>query len=715
MLKQMRENTKPVLWIVLVGFLGGFVLIALGTGSGGFADLVRSLGIKVGGSSRYVGVVNGIPITPEQFQREYSNQRETERERLGDSYVDDERTLNQIRNKTWDSLVQRLLVHSEAQKLGITVSSRELAEFLVSNPPQWMMEHPQLQTDGQFDMQKYLQVLQSPGGPSAGLQATYAELLPLHKLERRVLMSSRVTSLEKERELNSTIERVGADCIAVKEFHFTKPTDSDTERVRSLAEELSKKIKNAEDFHKYAKELSFGSNAPTGGKMGRLDKGNRGAAMDSVLFSLTPNSCSSPMEQYGSWYLFFVHERGEDDGGEWVDYSQIVLNVTPPVDEKELKEYFKEHKEEYSVPAKAKTKFIRVEKAATEDDENEILEDIVAIREDIMNGMSFEETAKLESEDEGSAERGGDLGTFGRGRMVKEFEDIAFSIEPGEISQPVRTQFGYHVIRVDERSKDDSGEDQVSARHILLKIEPTRATLDSLYEFSIDLAENARSNGLEAAATDAGLEVSETDLFAKGSYIPGIGSSSRGASWIFNRAVGTISDPIETDDAFFILQSTEKQEPRDATIAEVRGRLVRAFLRDKASERAREYVGEVIVKLRNGATLQEVSEADSLVELLEDVQFGRTEYAAGIGRSVEAIGVPFGIENGQMAGPTSASQAFIVVHRDSSWVIDSSIPQEEMVARLDESARQRTYSSWFSWLQEKAEIEDNRERFYGIQ
>ncbi len=715
MLKQMRENTKPVLWIVLVGFLGGFVLIALGTGSGGFGDLVRSLGIKVSTASSNMGaVINNIPISREQFQREYRSQREAEQQRLGEAFAEDERTHQQLRERTWNVLLQRLLVFSETKKLGIGVTSRELAEFLVSNPPQWIMEHPQLQTDGHFDMQKYVQVLQSPEGPAQMLQATYAEMLPLHKLERRIVMCTRVTSLEVEREMDAQAERVKATCLALKDFHFTQATDEDKERVRQLGLELMTQATSPGKFAKLAKRYSSGAKAQEGGRVGKTFKGGRGAAVDSVLFSQDLGTCSQPVERFGSWFLYFVHERGEEDEKEWVDFSQIVLNVMLPVDEAELKRYFNEHISEYDIPAKAKTKIVKLEKKASARDEADMLADIRSIREEIIGGKSFEEAAQIESEDVGSAEQGGDLGEFGRGRMVKEFEDVAFALQPGELSEPVRTQFGWHIILVEEKKTGEDGKALIRARHILLKVEPERATLDSLDNVMVDIAEQAKEVGLEQAAEKQGLQVTETELFTKGPYIPGVGPTASGAGWIFSRRVGDISDPFETEKEFFILQSTEKQEERHATLDEVRGRVVRAVLKEKATQLAEDYLADLGNRIANGETLEQVAESDTLAELLSDVQLGRKDYAPGIGREVEAIGAPFGITKGEVAGPFAAGQAFVMARRDSSWTLEETESREKVVEYLQNEARQRVYGAWFTWLKDKAIIEDNRERFFGV-
>src|SRR5204863_2263963 len=90
----------------------------------------------------------------------------------------------------------------------------------------------------------------------------------------------------------------------------------------------------------------------------------------------------------------------------------------------------------------------------------------VALRNEIVGGAKFEDVAKRESADSVSGARGGDLGRGGKGRFVAPFEQAAYALKPGEISQPVLTQFGYHLIRLDERKGDT-----LTLHHILLRIQ----------------------------------------------------------------------------------------------------------------------------------------------------------------------------------------------------------------------------------------------------
>ena len=105
---------------------------------------------------------------------------------------------------------------------------------------------------------------------------------------------------------------------------------------------------------------------------------------------------------------------------------------------------------------------------------------------ELQEGGDFNSLASMHSDDTYNAQNGGDLGWFGRGAMVPEFEQLAFSLGVGEIGGPLKTKFGYHIIKVDEVKSEESEEDkEVKARHILFRFQTTQEYLD-------DKLENAR-------------------------------------------------------------------------------------------------------------------------------------------------------------------------------------------------------------------------------
>lgn len=131
---------------------------------------------------------------------------------------------------------------------------------------------------------------------------------------------------------------------------------------------------------------------------------------------------------------------------------ESVVGPIEPTDQ-DLSAYLEEHREEYDTPEEVHARhiLIRVSEGASEAEIAQAKKQIEDIKKELENGADFAELAKKYSQDPGSAQNGGDLGFFSRGQMVQEFEDAAFALEPGQVSDPVRTQFGFHLIKVEEK------------------------------------------------------------------------------------------------------------------------------------------------------------------------------------------------------------------------------------------------------------------------
>jgi peptidyl-prolyl cis-trans isomerase D len=136
------------------------------------------------------------------------------------------------------------------------------------------------------------------------------------------------------------------------------------------------------------------------------------------------------------------------------------------VSDDEVRAYYDTHKKMFDRPGTAKVSILTLPRVVSAADSAAVRNRAIALRARIAGGEKFEDVAKAESADSGSAANGGDLGKGVRGRFVPAFETAAYALKPGELSQPVLTPFGYHIIRVDSRKGDT-----LSLRHILLRIQ----------------------------------------------------------------------------------------------------------------------------------------------------------------------------------------------------------------------------------------------------
>lgn len=213
--------------------------------------------------------------------------------------------------------------------------------------------------------------------------------------------------------------------------------------------------------------------------------------------------------------------------------------------------------------------------------------------ERVRGGEDFAELAREHSDDRGSAELGGDLGWFRRGRMVREFEDVAFALTDGQVSEIVETDYGFHIIKV-ERSRP--GERQ--ARHILIMPEKTEADQDTARATATEIADRVRAGepiaelrAQHAARTDPAAPDSLTMPFEQLSELPTEYGALRTAS--AGSVVGPIEfDPGDGDTRFAVVEVVEVREAGAYTFEDLRAQIASQLQQDKQRERVLEELRE---------------------------------------------------------------------------------------------------------------------------
>ncbi|HMA65229.1 MAG: SurA N-terminal domain-containing protein, partial [Fibrobacterota bacterium] len=204
----------------------------------------------------------------------------------------------------------------------------------------------------------------------------------------------------------------------------------------------------------------------------------------------------------------------------------------------EALKYYKANPDSFKTEGQANLYFAKFPKVATPEDERELLNQLLEIKTRIAQASNtseaFANEAKLESDDEGSAQNGGDLGFFGRGQMVPPFEIAAFGTDSGKMSNPIKTQYGYHVLYVEGKTGKDSTA-KVRARHILKKLTPSAETFEILSNRADSLVALVdEKNKLPLAIKNfPGVEFDSTGFYTKGELIPKIGYLSGAGQFAF--------------------------------------------------------------------------------------------------------------------------------------------------------------------------------------
>ena len=389
------------------------------------------------------------------------------------------------------------------------------------------------------------------------------------------------------------------------------------------------------------------------------------------------------------------------------------------VEAADLEAYYQEHLHEYHNPEQIRVAYVLFPKVATAEDSTRVAAEIGRVRQEILDGADFAEMAEALSEDVGTAPEGGDLGTFGRGRMVKPFEEAAFALEEGEMSEPVLSPFGWHLIKLDERVEED-GDEKLKARHILLKIEASRQTEAALRQRVEDFQAVAEQRGFEAAARIDSQEVQTSPYVARGGSVPGLGSGrtrSVGTTWLVNQFFDSEVGAIRRsghEQALWVAKLQERRPEGTAPLDEVRARIERQVLNRKKAEKAGERLAELRAAAGDGAGLESSAAAADL-RLQRPEAFSRMETVPQVGRRNAFVGAAFRLAVDELSEVVTTSRGSYLIHLLSQEPIDEEMFQKEREQAAQELLRQRHSEAvqvWFTELYESAEIEDNRHFFF---
>ena len=387
-----------------------------------------------------------------------------------------------------------------------------------------------------------------------------------------------------------------------------------------------------------------------------------------------------------------------------------------PVTEEEVRAYYEENEESFAVPARATIRYVYMSKAPSAADTAAALARANAVHAEVVGGADFATVATRESSDTGSAPIGGSLGTFGRGTMIAEFDSVAFALAPGEISEPFRTQFGYHIVRVDSL---DTALDQVSARHVLIPIEVTDESEVRLLTRADSLETLSEGQTLESVAGTFGLTVLDGEISDESAVLSGVGAAGEAQDWIFEEAEGegAVSPVFETDAAFYAVEIVSLLPAGVLSFDDARAEIENDLRLERKAERTMEEAAAWADELRSGTVTMEALADRVGVAPQTQGPFTRIEFVPGLGLSSPAIGAAFGVAPGEIAGPARAFDAVVVLRVDARVPADSAAWEAQKAQQrsvVTNEIQQLRLDQWLDGLRETTRIVDNRIEYFRL-
>lgn len=384
------------------------------------------------------------------------------------------------------------------------------------------------------------------------------------------------------------------------------------------------------------------------------------------------------------------------------DYAKQIA-ISP----KEIEKYYQNNLEKFRQPKKVKVRHILI-KADQKDSEAAAVakKKAESIREEALKGKDFALLAKKYSEDTGTKNQGGDLGFITQGQVVPEFEKAAFSLKPGEISEIVRTPYGFHILKVEEvvEAKTESLEKAKGQIEALLRNRAARGLAYDAADQAFAVA--SKDKQLDGFAKEKHLKIKETGLFSPEDKIK-LDPKLKDAA--FSLAKGDVSPPLRVGEVFYVLQVAEKHDARIPEFKEVEKKVSKIVLKDKQKEKALSKAKKILEQLKKGADFRSsASKAGGKIE--ETGFFERGGSPPKLGGSEELRQALAGLspENPYPDNPVFLNDQYRILRLKAKKEIDMSQfdSQKENYRRgLLQMKQERTLSSWLEGLLERAKAE----------
>ncbi|TVZ26811.1 peptidylprolyl isomerase/peptidyl-prolyl cis-trans isomerase D [Gillisia sp. Hel_I_86] len=693
------------------------IIIALALFSFVLADVIRNGGLSSQKSQNVVATVNGEEISREDFAR----QVDAYQQNMGPNA-----TTSQVVNQVWDLKLREVVLQEEFEKLGINVGEaqvRELLRLQLAQNPNFVNEV------GMFDenkLQEYVANLKATSPQAYNQWVAYENSIAENAKENiyynMVRAGVGATLLEGEQAY-----KMENDNIDLKFVQLPYSSIADTQVSVSKDEIKDYVKKHSERFQvEKTRDIQFVFFPEEASKE---DDSEAKSVVAGVLNSRVEfNSASSKNDTLPSFkeaddVEAFVNQNSDIQYQDRIlfksdlkgSFADQIFNLNEGETYGPYKEggYWKVTKmvEAVQIADSAKASHIMISwkglptaaETLRTKEEAKILADSLAgvVRK---NKASFEALAAQYSADIASKDKGGDLGFFRPGSMIKNFNDYVFNNNKGDIGV-VESEFGYHVISIEDKTAEERG---VKLATIAREIEPSEKSLNDLYtkvtKFEIaakdkdkDFAEVAKADNYEVK-TVRGMKVLEEN-------IPGVGAQRRIVQWSFEDDVkaGDIKR-FEVPGGYVVAQVTAVKKKGIMSAEEASATVTPILMKEKKAKLLKEKA--------KGASLAEIAKNNGAsVQTASAINLNNPTLA-GAGNEPAVVGAAFSLKPGTVSKPISGEKGVYVVEMVALNAAPKMDSYKSFALREASQRRQAVVSRVFQALKENAEIEDNRARFY---
>ncbi|MBU2446330.1 MAG: peptidylprolyl isomerase [Bacteroidetes bacterium] len=693
---KMRDNMP----VILIGLVVVFLITIIFDWGMGY------LGLDTGRQNPVIGEINGKEITYLEFNQLVERARENQKAQSGQDIEDDQ--FETFRQQVWDAYVTQILIEQQIDKWGIKVTDDEIRDIILGEEPPEFLKRNFIDSLGNFNRSIYEQALMDPRNREALVQAEDA--VKQQQLQEKLQSFIQASIIIPENDIKRKFQEQTLSADA--KFVLFDPNSIPDDQAKVTDEDLKNYYNKNLDLYKIEaqrklKHVMF-REAATKSDSESVFKSLKSIAeeakKDTDFASIVKIYSTKPYQEKA------VTHGSLPKDGEKILYSGKVGEVVGPVPTYEGYSVYKIVKDSSSQDEYVQASHILINFGA---DTSLAQKKINELLSGLRGGADFAKVAKDYSQDQMSAVQGGDLGWFGKGMMVPEFEKAAFNAKIGDLVGPIKTNYGFHIIKVSNRSRR-----VIIAAEINIPVKVSAQTREEIYNSANDLVYIVnKGSDFEKEAELMKYPIQETTPFnEKSEFVPGIGMHKAIVQFAFDNKLGTVSDVFRISNGYVVVKISEVIHAGVKRFDEVKEGLKPTVLREKKMDMMKKKADGMRNKIPSGEGLEFLTSID---QNLVTTQTGSFNYGqsvgGGVGRDFSFNYTAFNMKQNQISQPIKGSRGYYLIQLISKSSFDStaySIQKNILRTQIFQEKRSQMFNNWLSELKKNSKIEDYRYKYY---
>lgn len=722
MLQRMRSLSPIIIAGVIIVFL---VLMIVG-------DLnlpeIFNFGSNVTPKS-VVGEIDGEKIIYSDFDEKVKEAADQQRQQMKqqgqeDPEIDD----SQIRDQVWNQLVSEILMRHEAKKAGVAVSKEELADIMLDNPPEYL-KNSFKDSSGRFMRDQYIKLVTNPD--------SYGDMIPenagVDKEAEVAKFKKSIIQIEKsllQQRLMENLQTVSGASNVISPVFLRRKFDADntTADMNYVFIEASKiqdkdvKVSDAEIEEYYNKNKEYYKQKPVR-KIKYINFPLTPSSKDTAEANKKVNTIAGELNKFmdvaqrdSVFNNLFVKYSGKENPfmlAKDIDPSRMGFlsgmqdrQVLGPINIGGAMTFLRLDGRENGGDTIVRASHILINFNGNKDSAKSAAD---AIAGRVRGGEDFAKVAMETSKDPGSAQKGGDLDFFSRGRMVPEFEKAAFSASVGSIVGPIESQFGYHIIKVTDKKSE-----RIKYSEIPVSLTTSSLTKKTLLRDALSVKEQLEGGtNFDSLGKKLKKNVTESVFFEKTSPIL---SSMEITQFAFSNDVGAVSKPMDMKYyGYVIVQVSDRREEGIKKLEDMKDEIKLKLVRIKKLDMIKSKAESVAKAIQSAGSLDAARTIDTTLTVRSAAQVKETAPVNGLGQDIVFVANALMQKVGSFSNAIRGEKGYYVVQLTSLNKADEArfkTESEALRTKLSASAKQNAFYTWLQAVRDKAKIEDNRAKLF---